>query len=173
MSERIKMVSYGSNMLKQRLSDRIGHARLITPGFIRGYEFKFHKRSVDGSGKADAYFTGKPDDRIWGVIYELCHEEKVILDGFEGVGQGYESRVVDVVVPGDGLIHCAIYLAQDHYIDSTLKPYDWYKRLVIEGAVQNSLPENYIKFIQSQNSIPDPDSQRMRDNMKLFRRMNG
>ena len=33
--------------------------------------FEFHKRSHDGSAKADAAFTASSNDRVWGVVYQL------------------------------------------------------------------------------------------------------
>ena len=50
--------AYGSNMLEQRLKDRVKSAEFLLNAWIRGYEVRFRKMSIDGSGKADLVQTG-------------------------------------------------------------------------------------------------------------------
>ena len=41
--------AYGSNMLIQRMRDRVLDAEILGTGYIGGRKFSFHKRSGDGS----------------------------------------------------------------------------------------------------------------------------
>ena len=65
----VSVFAYGSNLSPQRMHSRVSTARPVTIGYVRQRRFELHKRSVDGSAKADAVFTASPDDRVWGVFY--------------------------------------------------------------------------------------------------------
>jgi hypothetical protein len=65
-------------------------------GALAGHRLRFHKIGQDGSGKCDADVTGNPEDRILGVVYGLSRDDKTILDRHEGLGGGYDEKVVEV-----------------------------------------------------------------------------
>ena len=82
--------------------------------------------------------------RTHGVVYEIDEKEKRNLDRKEGLGYGYNE--MEVVLESDqGAVTALMYVADSDYIDDTLKPYSWYKQLVLDGARQHGLPESYIK----------------------------
>lgn len=140
------------------MKERVPSARPITTAVLRAHALRFHKRSVDGSGKADAYATGHPADVVWGVVYEIDGAEKGKLDKVEGLGSGYAEKTVAVEAP-DGAEHEAeVYFATN--IDTSLVPYGWYKRYVLEGARQQGLPDHYVDGIEAQESQNDPDQER-------------
>ncbi|NIP58911.1 MAG: hypothetical protein GWM92_11370 [Gemmatimonadetes bacterium] len=87
--EAVLVFSYGSNMCRERLLARAPSARILGRAVLSGHALRFHKRSnVDGSGKADAYLTGRDRDRVWGVLALFSREDKEALDRVEGVGTG-------------------------------------------------------------------------------------
>jgi gamma-glutamylcyclotransferase len=148
--------AYGSNMSINRLSTRINIKKTIGIGMLTKHKLMFHKRSYDGSGKCDAYFTGKDSDVIYGVIYDIEDVELDNLDRFEGIGQGYKRKSIFVEGYHDSITYTAItYCAEE--IDSTLKPYTWYKEHVLKGAEENGLPEEYINKIKRVKAIKDLD----------------
>src|SRR5438270_10529759 len=86
---------YGSNMCYGRIRFRLPHVQHIAVASLSGYSFRFHKRSRDGSAKADALRTNDAGDVVWGVIFEVSVSEKKALDQAEGLGHGYsEAQVV-------------------------------------------------------------------------------
>ena len=151
--------AYGSNMLRRRLQERVASAVPLGVARLDGYSLRWHKRSKDGSGKCDAYRTDDAADCIWGVLYEMDASDKPVLDGIEGVGVGYDAIEVNGDLDGKVLRACT-YVATD--IDATLKPYDWYKGLVLAGAKEAGLPEEYITGVEAAGSIEDPDDDRRR-----------
>ena len=87
--------SYGSNMSSRRLKNRVESARVISSGILEKHKLVFHKKSKDGSGKCDAYYTNEPKDKIYGVIYSIHENEVDKLDRVEGCGRGhYEKKEV-------------------------------------------------------------------------------
>ena len=81
---------YGSNMCVERLSARIGDTELIGLARLPRFVFRMHKRGYDGSAKADARWTGKSTDAMWGVVRRVPGLSKSELDRCEGVGVGYD-----------------------------------------------------------------------------------
>ena len=130
----------------------------------------YHKRSIDGSAKADAFHTGDHSDRVWGVVLEISRNEKPWLDRHEFLGVGYDEETVDVRLEDRSTLSARIYVARRDAIDPTLQPYSWYHDFVIRGAQQHGLPHEYVSFLREFNPIRDPDIDRHRENQRLIGR---
>ena len=150
--------AYGSNLHPVRLSLRLPGAIYKGTAAIPGRRLRFHKRSVDKSGKCNIA-TG--DGTIHVAVYKLTEAEKSRLAEIEGTG--YTIETLDV--PGFG--ECFTYVAALSYIDERLLPYSWYRELVLVGCEALSLPAEYIARIQDIPAINDPDEGRQADNMKI------
>lgn len=142
--------AYGSNLHPLRLSRRLATARLLGTSFLDDWSLRFHKRSVDGSGKCSIQ---NGSSGVHFAIYDISEADKQLLDTIEGVGSGYAEICIDV--PGYGT--CFSYTASDTHIDSSLLPYDWYKKLVLAGARAHGFPAAYIEKILSIAARRDPD----------------
>ena len=151
--------AYGSNMLSVRMHGRVGSAKPVGVGFVTHRRLVFHKRGVDGSSKADAVFTGKASDRVWGVLYWLDDQQRRVLDGYESLGVGYDAEHV-LVCTGNGFIHASIYVARREAILHDLRPYSWYQQLVVMGALEHGLPAEYVRHIVAVETVVDPDRAR-------------
>ena len=149
----ILIFAYGSNMLSRRLRERAPSARPVGTGFISEHRLTFDKVSTDGSGKCDAEKTGLSDDRVYGVVYKMDDSDKPALDHAEGLGHGYAEKSVTVITDG-GLRTASTYYAT--HKDKSLMPYHWYKKLVLAGAREHSLPVDYVAGIESVESVKTP-----------------
>ncbi len=152
--------AYGSNLHPIRLSLRLPNSRFVGTAAIGGQRLCFHKRSKDQSGKCNIVAG---DGNIHVAIYELDNQEKAKLDRIEGVGSGYSVEAIEV--PGFG--ECFTYIATASYIDDELRPYSWYKELVLVGCGALRLPIDYIAWIQEVAAIDDPDRARHANNMRI------
>jgi len=141
--------AYGSNMCKGRLAERVADAEFVGLAHLTAFDLRFHKRSVDGSGKCDAYFTGDPDDIIWGAIVDIPDSRRGELDAAEGLGRGYEERHVTVIDRKQQPHNVMMYVATISHIDPALAPYCWYLSLVLEGAQSQGLPDTYLARISA------------------------
>ncbi len=75
----------------KRLLDRVPSAKKVGVGILEKHELKFHKISnKDGSAKCDAYETGNPMHKLYGVVFHISEQGKSELDRKEGLGYGYE-----------------------------------------------------------------------------------
>jgi gamma-glutamylcyclotransferase (GGCT)/AIG2-like uncharacterized protein YtfP len=147
--------AYGSNMLEQRLKYRVGSAEFLSNAWIRGYEVRCRKISIDGSGKADLVQTGNPGDIVHGVVYQFDPNERDALNEAE---RGYDRAAIQVHTDS-GDRDVTTYLARKERVDESLKPYTGYLEVIRCGAEQHGLPEDYRQRIQN-TMAPDPDEDR-------------
>ncbi len=152
--------AYGSNLHPVRLLTRLPGPRLLGVAAIAGKKLRFHKRSRDGSGKCNI-IAG--DGSIHVAVYEINAQERDLLDRIEGVGSGYCVETIEA--PGFG--ECFTYVAPPSYIDHELRPYTWYKELVLVGCKALEFPVDYIAMIGNVAAIDDVDKERYAANMQL------
>jgi gamma-glutamylcyclotransferase (GGCT)/AIG2-like uncharacterized protein YtfP len=164
-----KYFAYGSNMLKERLVERVPSALVRATGYIEGYTIRFNKKSVDGSGKCNLVKTEDDKDRVYGVVYDFLDADKANLDKHEGLGRGYNTEEIRVITDG-GEMRAYTYVADEYAVDDSVKPYSWYKDLVVEGARRHSLPSQYISQLECIDADSDFDAERERLNRQLLGR---
>jgi hypothetical protein len=162
-----KYFAYGSNLLKAKLCECVPSALVRAVGYLPGYTVRYNKRSKDGSAKCNLVRTNE-NDTVYGVVYDFLHEEKPSLDEHEGLGRGYHTEEIRVVTE-DGQTGAYTYVADDSAVDDSLKPYSWYKDLVVEGAKRHLLPTKYIEQLECVNAVKDPDPEREERNRRLLR----
>ena len=158
--------AYGSNMLSSRIKERCSSACPLGIAELHGYELKWHKRSKDESGKCDVVQSKDANQIVYGVLYEITESQKSDLDKAEGLGNGYEAKQVQVVFKGTART-VSIYVATK--MDSSLKPYTWYKAFVVAGAKEHKLPSKYIEHLEAAEATQDPDYKRHERNSQLLK----
>ena len=84
---------------------------------------------------------------------------KKALDHFEGKGNGYLDDQLTVELHGKEY-STFTYFAQASHIADGLKPYHWYKNLVVLGAKHLQFPDLYVRSIELIESVEDPDETR-------------
>lgn len=157
--------AYGSNMHPERLRRRVPSSRLLEVAILTGHVLRFHKRGEDGSAKCNALHTGRDDDSVIGVVYEMDRVEQPLLDKVEG--RGYRVRNLRVI--GDRhAYNTYAYVAHDGFIDESLKPYHWYKSLVLNGARFHALPHDYVARLLAVESAPDADPSRTEQHLAML-----
>ena len=95
-----------------------------------------------------------PGETVWGVLYAIPDDELAALD--RGEGQGYR-RVRLPVESSAGPTEAWVHVATKPSKDSTLRPYSWYKRFIVEGARSHGLPAEYVAKLEAIEAIDDPD----------------
>lgn len=157
--------SFGSNMSEKRLLQRITASKMGV-AILTEHQLCFRKRGEsDGSAKCDILETGKPDDFVLGVLYDIDKSQKKVLDIYEGLGYGYDEKTVTVTIDNKSFDAFTYYATS---IDTSLKPYHWYKRHVLEGARENNMPEEYIQRIDRIPAKIDIDSERRERELSIY-----
>ncbi len=157
--------AYGSNMSTRRLRARTPSARPIGIAQLAGHRLTWHMRGSDGSAKCDILETGRAEDLVWGVLYDIAASEKHLLDLAEGLGRAYAHKTVQVR-SGTQSLDAGAYVAID--TDASLLPYDWYLRFVLAGALEHRLPREYVDALSAVTVRVDPDRERRRRNLEIL-----
>jgi hypothetical protein len=144
----------------QRLQRRCEFACLSGVASVTGYRLAFCKKSKDGSGKATliADLAGQ----AFGAIFDIVAKDAAKLDQIEGRGKGYEriEELTALSYPDGKPIAVTTNIADDGFRDSALQPYDWYLDLVLKGAEQHHLPDEYVERLRAIPALTDPDPNR-------------
>ena len=145
-----------------RLGLRTPSCRLVGVAALVRHSLRFHKRAGDAgdvSGKCDAFYTGRAQDAVHGVLFRVHESERERLDDAEGNGFGYQGVTVRVVCD-EGTVDAYSFVADPDWIDEGLRPYDWYIAIVGSGARIHGLPPAYQARLRTVPSIRDPDRER-------------
>jgi len=163
----ITYFAYGSNMASHRLLQRLPGARHLEVGILTAHQLSFRKKDNAGlSAKCDIELTGDHSDEVIGVVYEISSEDKRALDQIEGLGTGYDEKIVTITTLSGSRLSSVTYFAID--IDHGLIPYHWYKQHVLRGAIEHGLPADYIDKIESIESQEDADERRSHRELSIY-----
>ena len=150
-----------------RLLKRVPSAQLVGVIELNQYRLAFQKRGRDGSSKCNLAHMGGESDGVYGAIYQMDLAHKHALDCFEDNGNGYHESQLTVELHGKEH-SCFTYFAQPSHIEIGLKPYHWYKDLVVLGAKHLQFPDIYVRSIEMIESVEDPDDARRRQHELLI-----
>jgi len=162
----VKYFAYGSNMSLLRLRKRVPSAEKVGVFTLKAHQLRFHKSSKDGSGKCDAFETNNIEDVIIGALFEINEGERKALDRAEGLGYGYNEKIVKVQNVSGEVFEALTYYAT--LTDSSLKPYSWYLNHVVIGAKETKVPTQYLAVIESIECIEDPDKKRDTEQRAMY-----
>lgn len=168
--QQLYYLAYGSNLHPLRLIERVPSAKLLFPIELEKYRLYFEKQGQDDSGKCNIRQTGQSDDKVHAAMYQISMQHKPLLDEFEGLNAGYMDHQLTLQHQGQEY-DCFSYFAQAAHIVEGLKPYHWYKELVIQGVRYLQFPDDYLVGIRSVESMPDKDIERCREHQTLISRM--
>lgn len=102
----------------------------------------------------------------FGALFSIQTIHLPQLDKFEGRGYGYERKSVQVNLPSGESSTAETYIAIK--VDSSLRPFDWYKEHVLRGARAISLPPSYIASIEAVVADIDTDEQRRASELAIY-----
>jgi len=156
--------AYGSNLLSARLRARTPSARKAGNAILPRFALRWHKIGCDDTGKCDVIFTGRPADRVYGVAWAIRRSELPALDFHEELDTGYYACNVPIAIGAQRRL-ARTYRAIP--IDPALKPLDWYKRFVLDGAREHGLPEDYVARLAMTPALGDSDSKRRARNLRV------
>ena len=158
--------AYGSNMASHRLLQRLPTAKHTGVARLVQHRLSFRKNDSGNSAKCDIELTGRVDDEVIGVVYEIALEDKQVLDQIEGLGIGYDEKTVELRSESGQTLFAVTYFAID--INVGMIPYHWYKQHVLRGAIEHKLPADYIKLIEAVPSKADTDDQRSQRELAIY-----
>ena len=142
MLQTVKFFAVGTNMDEELFRNWISSPRRLTIASLPGFTLRWHKRSSEG-GKLAPLRTGRADDVVWGVVYEVDELAWQQID--EGQrGAGYREERVTVVAPDRDEHDASVYVARAEMIDDSILPMRSYRDPIVTAARANGLPAEYV-----------------------------
>ena len=141
--------AYGSNLWPPQLRSKCPSAREVGSAVLQGWAPVYDKPSAVGSAKLS--IKNQVGARVHGAIYQIDYTERAALDRAE---PRYRPVVVKVIGGSGESSDVLTYQWVDEPVSET--PYDWYVSMVLMGAHQHGLPDDYVAGYLDVVSKKDP-----------------
>jgi len=133
--------AYGSNMNSMRMRKRAPSAVAAGTACLKHHHVVCNKLGQDGTAKAN--IVPRQDASTYGVLYEISTNEMELLDTEE---TGYRRVEKTLLNHLNQEVHAQTYVAFRFTHKSVTT--DWYKSLIIQGATEHRLPDDYIRTLK-------------------------
>merc|ERR1712110_406865 len=159
MSDKFYYFGYGSNLLKQRIQLSNKSAEFVGVGRLDEYCLRFggdSKRWMGGT----ATIIPNPSSTIYGCVWQMKKTDSSNIDDQEGVGQKiYKRHEVTVsLLSNNAKLTCRSYqkISMPDLQSPQNPPSVAYKTVIVDGAIENDLPADYISYLKNltDNGIP-------------------
>lgn len=133
--------AYGSNMNHRQMNERCPTAKFITRAKLNGYKFVYDGYTSSRNG-AVANIIKSDNNIVEGGLFEIDNDCLHALDKYEGYPSYYERQIVEVEDDNDNSYQAIVYLRKPQKLG---KPSDEYRDIVLKGARDCGLTEEYIR----------------------------
>jgi gamma-glutamylcyclotransferase (GGCT)/AIG2-like uncharacterized protein YtfP len=131
--------AYASNMNQAQMKRWCPGSRFVKTVLLEGHRFVYDGFSVFWDGAVGNIVKSEADG-VWGALYTISETDRLTLDAFEGYPRSYDRKEVEVT-DRDG----HRYTAMTYYRTGRAlgKPHPDYEKVVLDGAKEYGLPEDY------------------------------
>jgi len=132
--------AYASNMNPAQMKRWCPASRFVKAARLAGFRFVYDGFSVTWDG-AVGNIVKSETEGVWGALYEITERDRLTLDAFEGYPRSYDHRDVEVKDRNGNTCRALTYYRTGRALG---KPHPDYERIVIDGARQCGLPDDYV-----------------------------
>ena len=133
--------AYGSNLNHKQMNCRCPDNKFIKRAYLGNYKFVYDGYS-NTRGGAVANILESIDSIVWGGLYEISKSDLENLDRYEGFPISYSKEELKVKDDQGNIYKALTYFRIGEKIGI---PSDKYKKIIIDGAKDCNLPDNYVK----------------------------
>jgi gamma-glutamylcyclotransferase (GGCT)/AIG2-like uncharacterized protein YtfP len=120
---------YGMNTNISGMSSRCKDARLVGAACLRDFRLAFNHH---------ADIEEHDGDDVWGVLWNISHDDLACLDRLEGYPTYYTRE--KLIVEYEGREHRAMVYIMNRRLDEYEEPGEWYWDCLMQGYKENDLP---------------------------------
>jgi len=137
--------AYGSNLSKGRIERRTGLVPPARTACLKNHRLAFNLH-LDGAIYAN--IVPCSEAIVWGTAYWCSREMMSALDRYEGVARGcYRRSWVEVEAEIGEQLQAETYVGGQSFVAEEGLPSDAYLTLILTGAAEHGLPEQYIRLL--------------------------
>ena len=133
-----------SNMNHQQMNERCPGNKFLGLAKLEGYKLVFDGFFKKRDG-AVANITELAGSIVWGGLFEISEANLAALDCYEGYPSAYNRKKISVFLEGSEVVDVVVYYRTGQKLGS---PSREYKELILQGARNCGLPDDYIKAIR-------------------------
>jgi gamma-glutamylcyclotransferase (GGCT)/AIG2-like uncharacterized protein YtfP len=134
--------AYGSNMNHKQMQARCPDSRFLKPVYLNKAGFRYDGYSTSWGG-AVANIFASDKNKVWGGLFEVSDKDLASLDRYEGFPNHYGKMIVKVFDTEGNAYDAWVYFRIGEIKG---EPSSKYRNVVLEGAKNCNLPEDYIKI---------------------------
>ncbi|MDD8014224.1 MAG: gamma-glutamylcyclotransferase [Acidobacteriota bacterium] len=132
--------AYASNMNHALMKERCPGGRFLRKAKLPGYRFVYDGYSPETQGSVGNAVRSETES-VLGALFEIMESDRLGLDGFEGRPGFYDRKEIEVM-DDEGTVYKALaFLRTPRPLG---KPHPRYEKLVLEGAKDCRLPDEYM-----------------------------
>ena len=134
--------AYGSNMNIKQMKDRCPGSHFLKAVFLNNAGFRYDGRSKTWNNKAVANINSIDGENVWGGLFEINSNDLAVLDLREGFPKHYGKKIVRVSDIEGNVCEAWVYFRIG---EEKGEPSSEYREIVLKGAKDCNLPEDYVK----------------------------
>ena len=133
--------AYGSNLNHKQMNCTSSGNRFIKRVCLYDYKFVYDGNSNKWKGAVANIFK-LADNVVWGGLYEISKSDLANLDRREGYPISYDRKELEAKDDQGNIYKAITYFKIREKIGI---PSSEYKKIIIDGAKDCNLPNNYVK----------------------------
>jgi NAD-dependent oxidoreductase involved in siderophore biosynthesis len=135
--------AYGSNMASAEMETWCPEARFLGPARLDGHRLALNRRSIRwGAGVVD--LVPSEGESVWGALYDVPDLDR--LDAKEGAGFAYRRIEVEPMLDAQPVTAVAYEVIDKE--EEEITPSPEYVALLVDGARERGLPEQYVRGLE-------------------------
>lgn len=140
----MRYFAYGSNLDVESMQDRCPHARVLSPGCLKGFRLAFTWHSTGWScGVADVVESAQ--DEVWGLVYTLTPADLDALDRYEGYPRCYGRSQTTIQTGKATLENVWVYAVCEKA--GFISPSRPYLNIIKLACVDYGFPDAYARML--------------------------
>ena len=147
--------AYGSDMNSKQIRERCSNPKAIAVAKLPDHRIAFFDYAKHWDSALETVVE-EPGHDVWGVIYALSSDDRQSLDVWKDArldGAGAYFHYPVSLTDTAGVTRIVLFYKKDRMGDPQL-PSQEYLNFIIEGAVENQLPAEYIEELRQIESKP-------------------
>lgn len=116
---------------------------------LRGWRLRFNVAHFFAHEGGVGNIERSPNERdaVWGVLHFCDKSDLSLLDAAEANGYGY-NRTIVTVETDDRPVEAITYTGTASFLDDRCLPTRRYLQILIDGAIESELPDEYISALK-------------------------
>ncbi|MFC1513449.1 gamma-glutamylcyclotransferase family protein [candidate division KSB1 bacterium] len=139
-ANKILFFAYGSNMSHSQMNESCPGSKFIKRAILKDYKFVYDGNSDKGAGASGNIVKSK-NSKVYGGLFEISEQNLAELDKGDGYAENYDRIEVEVKDDENISYEAFVYFRK---WKRKGKPHPLYRKIVIMGARDCGLSEEYI-----------------------------